>query len=349
MQPVRVIIDKMTLLEATNLGILDFFFGSKPAKSEPQDNPAACDVRPEAVLQLGPAEAQKVYLDEAVIKRLHRSYVAFDTETTGLNSSRDRIVEIGAVLFENGVPAKTFETLVNPGIPIPAEASAVNHITNRMLRSAPDESTAFRDFALFLKDCGALHGETIICAHNARFDFGCLINTLTRLGYAASMKYLDTLSLSRRYIPELDNYKQATVEQFFNLKNRGSHRAQSDAEMCGQILRRLLELASQGICKQKGTRYTRSGGPTKTFVAPKVPKPRMNTAENASPEPTITTQHKRARCIAVLQTRDDGSVVAEFASIAAAARSVCVNAGSIRDVLQGKQNHAAGYRWKYKN
>ena len=67
-----------------------------------------------------------------VIDRLKHRFIAFDVETTGLFND-DRIVELGAVVFEEGVVASRFGTLVNPGIPIGEKASAVNHITNGML------------------------------------------------------------------------------------------------------------------------------------------------------------------------------------------------------------------------
>ena len=51
-------------------------------------------------------------------------FIAFDLETTGIQPKTDAIVEIGAVRFRGAVPAETFCTLINPGRPIPPEASA---------------------------------------------------------------------------------------------------------------------------------------------------------------------------------------------------------------------------------
>ena len=188
----------------------------------------------------GEAISKKVSFDDAVIDSLTQQFVAFDIETTGLSPTNDRIVELGAVLFCNGEPVRQFTTLVNPGIPIPASATAVNHITNRMLSSAPTEQEAYPQLIEFLGD--ALQGEIIMCAHNASFDFNFLCNTLSRLGYDATFKYVDTLYLSRKYIFGLPDYKQSTLEQHFGLTNPTAHRASTDAENCGKILCHILDI-----------------------------------------------------------------------------------------------------------
>ena len=90
-----------------------------------------------------------------------------------------------------------------------------------------------------------------MCAHNAKFDFDFLCNTLSRLGFNANIEYIDTLSLSRKYLHGLENYKQSTVENYFGLTNPSSHRAASDAENCGHILYRLLDVASESLKIEK--------------------------------------------------------------------------------------------------
>lgn len=179
-------------------------------------------------------------IDNNIIESLKTRYIAFDTETTGLNPSRDRIIELGAVLFENGKAIKKFETLINPGVIIPARVTAVNHITNNMIRTAPNEEEVYSQFAEFMKD--VFNEQTIICAHNAKFDMNFLSETLMRLGYNANINYVDTLDFSRKKIIGLYNYKQDTVANYFDIVNEQAHRACSDAETCGKILWNLIEL-----------------------------------------------------------------------------------------------------------
>lgn len=211
------------------MGLFDFF------KKKTEILPQPIVVKPVAsAVKAGRTRAEKVEMNSADLESLHKTFIAFDVETTGLSSTADRIIEIGAVVFVNGIPTRSFETLVNPQISISASATAVNHITNAMLSTSPGEVKVYAQFVEFLGE--ALHGGIIICAHNAKFDFDFLCNTLSRLGYDANIHYVDTLNLSRKYIKGLDNYKQGTVASYFGLSNDAEHRAKSDAEICGNIL-----------------------------------------------------------------------------------------------------------------
>lgn len=189
------------------------------------------------MIEEGTVRTREVRINDEVLESLKNRYIAFDVETTGLNSYNDRIIELGAVMFENGEITKSFGTLINAGVSVPPQVSAVNHITDDMLLDAPSEDEAYASFMGFLGD--ALDGETIICAHNARFDMGFLYQTFKRLGYRANIKYVDTLYLSRRKL-SLYNHKQGTVADHFGIVNRDAHRAESDAEVCGKILWKLL-------------------------------------------------------------------------------------------------------------
>lgn len=210
------------------MGVFDFF-KKEQRKVEKADS---------ATFQTRKAVAEKTIVN---IEDIGKTFIAFDVETTGLNPASDRIVEIGAVLFVDGVPVKSFGTLVNPRIKISPSAAAINNITNNMLRRAPSEKEVYSQLLKFLGD--ALHGQIIMCAHNADFDFGFLRNTLSRLGYdPRNIRYVDTLSLSRKYIKGIRNYKLATVGEYFGLKNDTAHRAEADAELCGKILCGILNI-----------------------------------------------------------------------------------------------------------
>lgn len=198
---------------------------------------------------LGKVITDRVDLDALTFESLKSKFIAFDVETTGLNATSDRIVELGAVCFENLVPVRAFGTLVNPGREIPPAASKVNHITNDMLKTSSGEDNVYREFIEFLGD--AAYGKVIMCAHNARFDFNFLSNTLSRLGINAQFKYVDTLSLARRYIIGLKNYQQCTISACIGLNNDSAHRAESDAVICGKILCSILERAEKVIEKEK--------------------------------------------------------------------------------------------------
>lgn len=181
----------------------------------------------------------KISLTSSVVEKIKDSFFSIDTETTGLSPINDRIVEIGAVKYENGEPVDRFSSLVRSDVSMSPFASKVNHITNEMLVSAPLSEDVFQSFIRFLGD--AAKGETIVCAHNATFDFNFIKNTFERLGISAQFNYVDTMTLCRDVLPGLENHKQPTIEKHFGIKNDNSHRACSDAEACGLILLATLD------------------------------------------------------------------------------------------------------------
>lgn len=184
-------------------------------------------------------DMERIDLDIFNYKLLQKEFIAFDIETTGLSPIRDRIIELGAVLFNNGKKVKTFSSLVNCGVDISNDAESVNGITKEMIKNAPNEYEVFSNLIKFLGE--AMQGKIIMCAHNASFDFGFLYNTFLRLGMKSDIKYVDTLSLSRKYIKDVENYQQRTLEEYLGLKNEMAHRAVYDAENCGEILSFILE------------------------------------------------------------------------------------------------------------
>ncbi|MFV0382387.1 exonuclease domain-containing protein [Paracoccus sp. (in: a-proteobacteria)] len=115
--------------------------------------------------------------------------VVFDTETTGLEPS-DRIVQIAGIRVARGrLTGERFETLVNPGRPIPPASTAIHHITDEMVRDAPHMTAALTAFQHFTED-------TVLIAHNAPFDMGMLRSVAPETGAYFDNRILDTVSLS---------------------------------------------------------------------------------------------------------------------------------------------------------
>lgn len=226
------------------MSIFNFFKKKADTKTQVKE-----ETKVEIPVQRGVAISKRIELDFQNENNIRNCFIAFDVETTGLSPTSDRIVEIGAVIFQNGTVHKVFSSLVNPGVSISQTASAVNHITNTMLATAPSEEEIYPQLINFLGD--ALCGKIVMCAHNAKFDFDFLCNTLSRLGFNANFEYVDTLSLSRKYLSGLENYKQSTIENFLGFVNLTSHRAASDAENCGHILFRLLDVATESLEAEK--------------------------------------------------------------------------------------------------
>jgi DNA polymerase III subunit epsilon len=117
------------------------------------------------------------------------TYVIFDTETTGLDPERDEIVQIGAVRVVNGriVAGERYDTLVNPGRPIPPGSTKVHGISDDMVVAAPSVADAVAGFHAFARDA-------ILVAHNAPFDLAFLRRASP--GAAFDHPVLDTVLLS---------------------------------------------------------------------------------------------------------------------------------------------------------
>ena len=162
-------------------------------------------------------------------------FVAFDLETTGTKPQEDMIVEIGAVLFDGNRALQGYGTLIDPGRPIPADASAVNGITDDMVRGKPGIGDVLGEFAAF---CGSLP----LVAHNAPFDFKFLQDDVrTHRGKAPGGVVLDTLPLARKVFPGLPNYKLWTLVRHFNFPSGTFHRAEEDSNYCGLLFAKILE------------------------------------------------------------------------------------------------------------
>ncbi|MFX0544059.1 exonuclease domain-containing protein [Roseovarius sp. S1116L3] len=118
-------------------------------------------------------------------------YVVFDSETTGLDPAVDEVVQLGAVRVVNGkiVKGEVFDTLVDPGIPIPKRSTDVHGIDNSSVAGAP----AFADV------CTKFHAFSegaVFVAHNAAFDMAFLHKEALKTGRKLDQPVLDTVLMS---------------------------------------------------------------------------------------------------------------------------------------------------------
>ncbi len=166
-------------------------------------------------------------------------FTVFDIETTGMSAVYDRIVEIAAVRIDCDGSRTAFQTLVNPGRPIPPGATCVHHITDDMVADAPRFSAAAHEFF-------SLAAGSTLVAHNARFDLSFMQESLTRTGMQLWQgKTMDTLRLIRQTHGGLPSYSLQNLRTAFALEdpfdNMQAHRAAADAEWTVQILKIALD------------------------------------------------------------------------------------------------------------
>lgn len=162
-------------------------------------------------------------------------FIAFDTETTGMQAGVDRLVEIGAVRFVDGRPRDSYSTLIDPGMPIPPGATRVSGITDDMVKGQPALAEALPALTEFC-------GDGPLAAHNAPFDLGFLEVAYTDLDAPAPTgPVLDTCAISRVVFPGLKTYRLSYLVDFLGLKTDGLfHRAEEDAVYCGRLFLEIL-------------------------------------------------------------------------------------------------------------
>ncbi len=167
-------------------------------------------------------------------------YVVLDIETTGLNSEKDRITEIGAVKIKDSVIVDKFSSFVNPEMPIPNFIVKLTGITDEMVKSAPAIDSVLLKLLEFI-------GEAAVVAHNASFDLGFLRHNAKQIGKNIGNPVLDTLQLCRSMFPELGKHRLNVVAKHLGVSLENHHRAVDDSKATAEIFIKCLE-----ILKDKG-------------------------------------------------------------------------------------------------
>ena len=162
-------------------------------------------------------------------------FISFDLETTGLNPDKDKITEIAACRFINGEFTEEFTTLINPGIPIPKNITALTGITNKMVEDAPSINDALPDFMKFI-------GSTPLVAQNINFDYNFINNNLQGSNSPFSeIPLYDTLSLARGFIYFYNSFSLGSLCDYYGIKIENAHRASADALCTGKLFVYLLQ------------------------------------------------------------------------------------------------------------
>lgn len=170
-------------------------------------------------------------------------FVVLDLETTGAKTPPCRITEVGAYRVKNGEVTGEFHSLVNPETPIPPFIVALTGISDAMVAGAPK----FAEIAIELLE---FIGDSVLVAHNARFDLGFLNYEIGRVFEDCKLgnPSLCTVHLSRGLISEIENHKLKTVANYYAIDLVNHHRAAEDAHATAKIfLNLLIELKSIGV------------------------------------------------------------------------------------------------------
>lgn len=161
-------------------------------------------------------------------------YAVIDFETTGLSPAHGaRPTEIAVVMVRGGEIIDRFQSLMNPGVPIPRDIQAFTGISDAMVRRAPPVRTVMAEAVRFA-------GGQPIVAHNASFDRKFWEHEAAALPDARASTFLCSLLLARRLFPRAPNHKLATLVAALRLPSDGRfHRALADAECTAHLFIRL--------------------------------------------------------------------------------------------------------------
>lgn len=166
-------------------------------------------------------------------------FVVFDTETTGLLPHKDEIVQLGAVRVLRGriVEGEVFETLVDPGRPIPAASTKVHGVSDAMVQGAPKIDVVGGQFHHFARDA-------VIVAHNAPFDMAFLHRHASSAGVRWTNPIVDTVLLSAIVFGASETHTLDALCDRLGvvIPEHLRHTALGDAQATAEVLVRMLPM-----------------------------------------------------------------------------------------------------------
>jgi predicted DnaQ family exonuclease/DinG family helicase len=170
---------------------------------------------------------KSIYLDK---------FVSIDLETTGLNYSTDKIIELSAVKYESGNVIDVFTKLINPNKVISPFIENFTGIKNSDVNNKESFLDISNDFMAFIKDLP-------IVGHNIQFDLIFLDKALNNTHDIYNQSYIcDTYYLSKIFLYSSNSFKLQSLCHDFDIEVGNSHRAEDDARSAGDLFLVLLEI-----------------------------------------------------------------------------------------------------------
>jgi DNA polymerase III subunit epsilon len=165
--------------------------------------------------------------------QLQKQYAIIDIETTGLKAGQEKITEIAILIHDGQSVIEEFSTLINPEIKIPYYITQLTGINDQMVAGAPK-------FYEIAKQIIELTENLVIVGHNVNFDYSFLKAEFKSLGYDYQRKTLDTIKLSRKFIPGQPSYGLGKLCKALNIPNNSRHRAAGDAMATAKLFELLF-------------------------------------------------------------------------------------------------------------
>lgn len=167
-----------------------------------------------------------------VMCEMIKDYISIDLETTGLDPKRDRITEIGAVKYKNGIAVGKFHTLVRPGRKLEDRIVELTGIRDEDLADAPEIDGVLPELMEFLEDLPLL-------GHSVLFDFSFLKKAAVDRKMSFERNGIDTLKIAKKYLADLEHRNLGFLCQYYQIPLKQAHRALEDAEATALLYEKL--------------------------------------------------------------------------------------------------------------
>lgn len=187
--------------------------------------------------------------------------VAIDLETTGLDVSGNHIIEVGAVRFKDGKIIDEYATMVNPGVPIPAQTTHITGIQQEDVAHAPTIDKVLPEITKFV-------GDAVLVAHNVVLDMGFLQD---KHGILRANKSVDTYDLATILLPGAPRYNLTSLTAQVGIELEHAHRALDDAKATALLYwalwERILKLPHNIVQEISATSTSVDWGTSIVFTA----------------------------------------------------------------------------------
>lgn len=167
--------------------------------------------------------------------QLTRPLAFIDLETTGVNISTDRIVEVAIVKILTDGTRQVKRKLINPGMPIPASSSAIHGITDEMVKDAPTFKQAANELKQFIDNCD-LGGY-----NSNRFDIPMLLEEFLRIGMEFSIDGRKLVDVQKVFHMMEQRTLSAAYKFYCQKSLDGAHSAEVDATATWEVLEAQVE------------------------------------------------------------------------------------------------------------
>lgn len=186
------------------------------------------------------AESQKLAIvgqNKKSVRGENKNYTVIDIETTGLSIDENKIIELAALRVRDDQIVERYNCLLNSCDKVPASISEITGITTDMLQMyGKDPRDALEDFTGFI-------GEDLLIGYHVNFDYTFIQQALNACGKdKIHNKQLDVLTLARKKLEEVPNYKLSTICEYLGINSSERHRAMHDCLMVYEVYNKLKKI-----------------------------------------------------------------------------------------------------------